>query len=133
MFNHNENIIFGSISHEDYNLITNLINRINKARGSFMKYKGKIWMNKFLDINTKKKLFETLVSKEEKLRAQDLGDYYCIPADSRDLNYNSFFIEGEKNLSSIEDYTSHNTQRLDRESLKKVLLGLDIIKDALND
>ena len=59
------------------------------------------------------KLYESLVSREEMARSQDLGGYYRIPADSRDLNYNKYFIEGRQNSAAIDDYTSHNTHRLD--------------------
>jgi len=79
------------------------------------------------------KLFETLISREEMLRSEDLGDYYRIPPDSRDLNYNQYFVEGEKQLSNITDYTSHSTKLLNKESIIKVLLNVNFIKEALND
>ncbi|WP_291993473.1 polysaccharide biosynthesis protein [Candidatus Accumulibacter sp. ACC003] len=78
------------------------------------------------------KLYESLVSREEMARAEDLQGYYRIPADSRDLNYNKYFVEGETEISELDDYTSHNTQRLDIEGVKKTLLQLDIIREALN-
>jgi len=78
------------------------------------------------------KLYETLVSREEMARADDLGSYYRIPADSRDLNYAKYFSEGELGVSQIEDYTSHNTMRLDLEGVKKTLLHLDLVKNAMN-
>jgi UDP-N-acetylglucosamine 4,6-dehydratase len=78
------------------------------------------------------KLYESLLSREEMARADDLGDYYRIPADSRDLNYDKYFVEGEKSIPSFDDYTSHNTQRLDVEGVKQTLLKLDIIREALN-
>jgi UDP-N-acetylglucosamine 4,6-dehydratase/5-epimerase len=77
------------------------------------------------------KLYETLVSREDMARVDDLGRYYRIPADSRDLNYNKYFVEGELAIANIDDYTSHNTQRLDVEGVKKVLLGLDLIREAV--
>lgn len=77
------------------------------------------------------KLYETLVAREEMAKAEDLGRYYRIPADNRDLNYNKFFVEGEQKISEIEDYTSHNTHRLDVDGVKKLLLTLDYIKDEL--
>jgi UDP-N-acetylglucosamine 4,6-dehydratase len=77
------------------------------------------------------KLYETLVSREDMARAEDLGRYYRIPADSRDLNYNKYFVEGEAAVSNFDDYTSHNTQRLDIEQVKKVLMGLDIVREAM--
>ncbi|RUU82835.1 MULTISPECIES: polysaccharide biosynthesis protein [unclassified Mesorhizobium] len=77
------------------------------------------------------KLFESLVSREEMVRAEDLGNYYRIPADSRDLNYDKYFVEGERMVSELEDYTSHNTARLDVAQVKGLLSQLDIIKEAL--
>ena len=67
------------------------------------------------------KLFETLVSREEMARAEDGGRYYRIPADARDLNYNQYFVEGEPQISALDDYTSHNTERLDLAGVKRVL------------
>ncbi len=78
------------------------------------------------------KLYESLVSREEMARADDMGSYYRIPADSRDLNYNKYFIEGQAEISQFDDYTSHSTVRLDIEGVKKTLLKLDIIRDAVN-
>jgi len=77
------------------------------------------------------KLFESLVSREEMARAEDLGAYYRIPADSRDLNYDKYFVEGETEISHIDDYTSHNTRRLNVEGVKEVLLKLPIVQEAL--
>lgn len=79
------------------------------------------------------KLYETLVSREDMIKAEDLGDYYRIPADNRDLNYEKYFSEGEEDLSKIEDYHSHNTHRLDLEGTKKLLLKLDIIKKDIQN
>ena len=78
------------------------------------------------------KLYESLVSREEMARAEDLGGYYRIPADSRDLNYDKYFVEGETRISTLDDYTSHNTVRLDVEGVKKVLLQLDLVREAMN-
>jgi len=78
------------------------------------------------------KLYETLVSREDMARADDLGRYYRIPADSRDLNYNKYFVEGELSVSEYDDYTSHNTQRLNVEQVKEVLLRLDLVREAIN-
>lgn len=78
------------------------------------------------------KLYESLVSREEMARSEDLGGYYRIPADSRDLNYAKYFVEGELEISDIDDYTSHNTNRLDIEGVKRTLLKLDLIRNALN-
>jgi len=79
------------------------------------------------------KLFETLVSREEMARALDLEGYYRIPADTRDLNYDKFFIEGELDLSKIEDYTSHNTRRLDIAGVENTLKKLSLIQGALKE
>lgn len=78
------------------------------------------------------KLFESLLSREEMARAEDLGEYYRIPADSRDLNYAKYFVEGEAGVSQFDDYTSHNTHRLNLEGVKETLLKLDIIREAIN-
>jgi UDP-glucose 4-epimerase len=78
------------------------------------------------------KLYETLVTREEMAKSEDMGDYFRIPADNRDLNYDKYFIQGQEEVSQIDDYHSHNTLRLDVESMKKMLLKLDIInKDIL--
>jgi UDP-N-acetylglucosamine 4,6-dehydratase/5-epimerase len=80
------------------------------------------------------KLYETLVNREEMARANDLGNYYQIPADNRDLNYGQYFSVGETHVSAVDDYTSHNTDRMDVEGLKKLLLNLPIIrKDILSE
>lgn len=78
------------------------------------------------------KLYESLVSREEMARVEDLGDYYRIPADSRDLNYDKYFIQGELEISTIDDYTSHNTRQLDVAQVKDVLMQLDIVQEAVN-
>ena len=78
------------------------------------------------------KLYESLVSREEMARAEDLGGYYRIPADSRDLNYNKYFVEGETEVSRFEDYTSHSTRRLSVEEVKETLMGLDLVREALS-
>ena len=78
------------------------------------------------------KLYESLISREEMVHATDMGDYYCIPADNRDLNYEKFFSEGEEAVSNQDDYTSHNTKRLNVEQVKAMLMKLDFIKEELN-
>jgi UDP-glucose 4-epimerase len=65
-------------------------------------------------------------------RAVDLGGFYRIPADSRDLNYNKYFVEGELGISQEEDYTSHNTRRLDVREVKELILKLDYIQGELH-
>jgi UDP-N-acetylglucosamine 4,6-dehydratase len=78
------------------------------------------------------KLYESLISREEMAKAEDMGDYYRVPADNRDLNYAQYFSEGEEKLSKLDDYTSHNTDRLSVEKIKKLLLKLDYIKEELH-
>lgn len=77
------------------------------------------------------KLFESLVSREEMARAVDEGDFYRIPADVRDLNYGKYFIDGDSQIAKCEDYTSHSTKRLNVAEIKRILLKLDFIKEAL--
>jgi len=80
------------------------------------------------------KLFETLVNREEMVKAEDLGDFFRIPADTRDLNYSKFFTEGTEAVSQVEEYTSHNTERLDVKKTKDLLLTLSFIRqDVLNE
>jgi len=77
------------------------------------------------------KLFESLVSREEMSRAEDLGGYYRIPADSRDLNYDKYFVEGQPEIAQIEDYTSHNTRRLNVAEVKEVVGRLEMVQEAM--
>ena len=72
------------------------------------------------------KLFETLVTQEEMVKAVDMGNFYCVKADNRDLNYEKYFSKGNKKLDLGESYTSHNTQRLDVEGMKKLLKKLEL-------
>lgn len=72
------------------------------------------------------KLYESLVTREEMAKAMDNGRYYRIPCDERDLNYDKYFVEGEEKISSFEDYHSHNTERLNEQSMTQLLLKLDI-------
>ncbi|WP_316746901.1 polysaccharide biosynthesis protein [Pedobacter gandavensis] len=74
------------------------------------------------------KLYETLCTREEMLKAEDMGDFYRIPADNRDLNYNQYFSEGERDISKIEDYHSHNTKQEDVEGMKILLSKLPLIR-----
>jgi UDP-glucose 4-epimerase len=80
------------------------------------------------------KLYETLVNREEMAKAEDMAQYYRIPADTRDLNYSKFFTEGESRVSATEEYTSHNTTRLNVEETKSLLLKLRSIReDVMNE
>lgn len=78
------------------------------------------------------KLYESLVTREEMAKAIDMGNYFRIPCDERNLNYDKFFVEGEDKISKAEDYNSHNTSQLDVEDMKKLLLKLDIIQNDIN-
>lgn len=78
------------------------------------------------------KLFETLATREELVRAEDQGDYYRVPVDARDLNYSEYFDEGEVKETSYEDYHSHNTERLDVDGVKKVLLDLPAFRKLID-
>ncbi len=78
------------------------------------------------------KLYESLLSREEMSRASDLNNYFSIPLDTKDLNYSKFFEEGNKNISNLEDYTSHNTKQLNLEEVKSKLLELPYVMKYLN-
>ncbi len=77
------------------------------------------------------KLYESLVTREEMAKAENLGNYYRIPCDARDLNYDKYFVEGQEKIASFEDYHSHNTKRLDVEGMKELLLKLEMIKEDI--
>ena len=77
------------------------------------------------------KLYETLCTREEMVKAEDMGDFYRIPPDNRDLNYARYFSEGKEEVTAIEDYNSHNTEQQNVEGVKQLLLGLDLINNAL--
>lgn len=78
------------------------------------------------------KLYESLVTREEMAKAEDMGDYYRIPCDDRDLNYDKYFSVGQEKISSLQDYHSHNTRRLNVEGMKELLLKLDMIREDLS-
>lgn len=75
------------------------------------------------------KRYETLVSREELAKAEDMGRYFRVPADNRDLNYKKYFVEGEQQISELDDYTSHNTERLDVAGIKALLRRIDFIQE----
>jgi UDP-N-acetylglucosamine 4,6-dehydratase len=77
------------------------------------------------------KLYETLCTREEMVKAEDMGDFYRIPADNRDLNYAMYFSEGEQDITKVEDYHSHNTERLDVEGVKKLISGLGLVRKEI--
>jgi UDP-N-acetylglucosamine 4,6-dehydratase len=89
--------------------------------------------NKITMIGTRhgEKLYETLCTREEMVKAEDMGNFYRIPADNRDLNYSMFFSEGEKNIATIEDYHSHNTERLNVEGVKNLISKLALVRKEL--
>jgi UDP-N-acetylglucosamine 4,6-dehydratase/5-epimerase len=79
------------------------------------------------------KLYETLCTREEMIKAQDMGEFYRVPADNRDLNYDQYFSEGESAIAEMEDYHSHNTEQLDVAGMKEILVKLEIIKKEILD
>ena len=87
---------------------------------------------KYIGTRHGEKVFETLVNREEMLKAEDLERYYRIPADNRDLNYCRYLSEGNPEIDDLVEYTSHNTHRMDVEETKELLLKLDFIREDLN-
>ena len=79
------------------------------------------------------KVYETLCTREEMIKAEDMGDFYRIPADNRDLNYDKYFSKGKEVITEIQDYNSSNTHQQDIEGMKKLLMTLDIVKDAIKN
>ena len=77
-------------------------------------------------------MFESLLSREEMIRAKDMGRFYCVPPDVRNLNHAKYFIEGQKLISKSKDYTSHNTERLNLKQLKKLIMSLDFVRNEIN-
>lgn len=112
---------------------------VHKAPASTIKDLAKAVRNVFKAENEVKvigtrhgeKLFETLCTREEMLKAEDLGGYFRIPADNRDLNYEKYFDKGQKGISEFEDYNSHNTKRLSVSAIEKSLLNLGYIQEEL--
>jgi UDP-N-acetylglucosamine 4,6-dehydratase len=87
---------------------------------------------KIIGTRHSEKLYETLLTREEVQRAEDLGNYFRVPSDNRDLNYAQYFTKGVVKTAALDDYHSHNAERLDLDSMIKILLNLDIIKKELN-
>lgn len=104
------------------------ISDLAEAIKNVFNIKGK---TKIIGTRHGEKLFESLVSREEMSKAEDLENYYRIPADNRDLNYNNFFDIGDQDISSVDDYTSHNTQRLKVKEIEKLLKKLDFVNEVL--
>ena len=93
---------------------------------------GKKEKVKIIGTRQGEKLFESLLSREEMIRAKDMGRFYCIPSDIRNLNHAKYFIEGQKLISKSKDYTSHNTERLNLKQLKKLIMSLDFIRNEID-
>jgi len=104
--------------------IGDLAHAVNELFGS----KSKI---KVIGTRHGEKLYETLCTREEMAKVIDMGDFFCIPADNRDLNYGKYFHEGDVKASALEDYNSHNTERLSKEEVKEKLLTLTEIQQEL--
>lgn len=104
--------------------VANLATAINQIFGRNMPVK-------IIGTRHGEKLYESLVSREEMAKAEDMGLYYRIPADNRDLNYNKYFVEGQTRISDFDDYTSHNTERLGVDGVVSLLLKLDYIREQL--
>ena len=101
-----------------------------EALGEVFKVKVKL---KIIGTRHGEKLYETLLTREEMSRAEDLGAFYRIPSDDRDLNYTKYFAEGSTKTSLLEDFNSHNARRLNVAELVSVLSGLDFIKKELSE
>jgi UDP-N-acetylglucosamine 4,6-dehydratase len=104
------------------------IETLAKALIELYKSKSEI---KIIGTRHGEKLYETLVNREDMVKAEDCGDYYRIPADNRDLNYAQYFSEGATEVSQHDEYHSHNTQRLDLEGTKKLLHKLPVIREDI--
>lgn len=98
---------------------------------ALMELTGKQTEIKVIGTRHGEKLYETLCTREEMLKAEDMGDFYRVPSDNRDLNYAKYFSEGEKDISKIEDYHSHNTEQQGVEGLKSLLLKLPLIRKEI--
>ena len=98
-----------------------------------VKFKDNPTDNEIKIIGTRhgEKLYETLCTREEMVKAEDMGDFYRIPADNRDLNYAQYFSQGEQDVSLIEDYHSHNTTQQDVEGMKQLLSKLPLIRKEI--
>lgn len=105
--------------------------KIGDLAKALMELSGKEVSTKIIGTRHGEKLFETLCTREEMLKAEDMGDFYRIPADNRDLNYAKYFSEGEKDISIIEDYHSHNAEQQDVDGLKKLVSTLPLIKKEI--
>ncbi len=105
--------------------------KIGDLARALMDLTGKEVPVKIIGTRHGEKLYETLCTREEMLKAEDMGDFYRIPADNRDLNYAKYFSEGDRDISKVEDYHSHNTAQQDVEGLKKLLATLPLIRQEV--
>ena len=105
--------------------------KIGDLAKALMELSGKKTSVKIIGTRHGEKLYETLCTREEMMKAEDMGDFYRIPADNRDLNYAKYFSEGEKDISKIEDYHSHNTHQEGVEGLKKLISTLPLIRKEI--
>ena len=88
---------------------------------------------KYIGTRHGEKLYETLCTREEMLKAVDLKNYYKIPADNRDLNYSKFFNSGKNLIEEVEDYNSHNTKRLNVDETKELLMTVEYVRNQLKN
>ena len=86
---------------------------------------------KIIGMRHGEKIYETLLTREEMMRARDMGDYYKVPLDERDLNYATYFTEGDLKEAAAEDYTSHNTKQLNVKEVEELLLSLSEVQEEL--
>lgn len=105
--------------------------KIGDLARALMDLTGKEVPVKIIGTRHGEKLYETLCTREEMLKAEDMGDFYRIPADNRDLNYAKYFSEGDRDISKVEDYHSHNTVQEDVEGLKRLLATLPLIRQEV--
>ena len=105
--------------------------KIGDLAQALMELSGKETPIKIIGTRHGEKLYETLCTREEMLNAEDMGDFYRVPADNRDLNYAKYFSEGEQDISMREDYHSHNAEQQDVEGLKKLISTLPLIRKEI--
>ena len=105
--------------------------KIGDLAQALMELSGKETVVKIIGTRHGEKLYETLCTREEMMKAEDMGDFYRVPADNRDLNYAKYFSEGEKDIAVIEDYHSHNAQQQGVEGLKKLISTLPLIRKEI--
>ena len=110
--------------------------KIKEMRDGFTDSSEKVTTDvpeKIIGMRHGEKIYETLLTREEMLRAKDMGDYYRVPLDERDLNYATYFTEGDVKEAKVEDYTSHNTEQLNVKQVEELLLSLSEVQAELKD